>query len=206
MKFYDKRGRVYNSLLKAIFNDVKDSIIERSHTVYKPHKPIENPVIVSYDEFAHDVMMEHEKINHDETVSEEPEEPKSSNRFEELIPDYAHNRIIVYDDNGNETMSVPMDESLSKVTVDRELMSILYPDGNIPDELRSSVGAPSAGTDVLTMSKETSIGDFQCRCGNIKVYSEEKGSTECDSCGTKTDCEICGTVPEYPLVEEGPVG
>lgn len=151
MRFYDKKGGKHDTLLEAYLQDIYDWA-EAKSAEYEQVQAFKADLEVSKRAAAqNNVEYWDEDLN---AISEpgyidaelnagsdhtEAEENTSKPAPCKININYAHQRVELVDDEGNIIKSSPIDPELAKRTADKDLLEILYPDGNIPDDVKSNI-------------------------------------------------------------------
>lgn len=182
MKFYDMEGNIHDTHVGAIMSDVSARIngFIQQHLDLDPDEDL--PVSQSLEE-VQPVTNESESVpvnpdviylppKNDTIVvesetSDAVEEPATSPVVRKINIDYAHREIQLVDDNGNIVTSAPIDDRLVAGTIDKALLDVMYPDGNVPEGISmniQSIAEDNSSSEVSDMGlnapAEDLSGDF----------------------------------------------
>lgn len=154
MKFYDRTGKHHNSFVGAmsasILSKIDETLTEKARgyreadedrydetpDTYSEGVSTNEPIVVPYNDYV---------ASEDDHIVPADDAPA-----QKISIDYAHQRIILEDGNGNIIVTSPIDEKLVRGTIDGTLLDVLYPDGNVPDAVKMNIQSkPSTAKAVI---------------------------------------------------------
>lgn len=162
MKFYDRTGKHHKSFVAAmgasILSKIDETLTEKARGyreagedrydetpgAYTGGKRMNEPIVVPYDDGDEHITLT--PYDDDDESEPEPKEPGA----QKISIDYAHRLVVLEDANGNVIATSPIDEKLVRGTIDGTLLDVLYPDGNIPDNVKMNIQSnPSTAKAVI---------------------------------------------------------
>lgn len=180
MKFYDMDGNIHDTHVGAIMSDVsaringfiqqhldldsdEDILVSQSLEEVQPvtnesESVPANPDVIYLPPKNDTVVVESE-------TSSAVEEPATPSVVQKVKIDYAHKEIQLVDNDGNIVTSAPIDDRLVAGTIDKALLDIMYPDGNVPKDVSmniQSIAEDNNSSEVpgIDVSAEAPNGDF----------------------------------------------
>lgn len=205
MKYYDnsggKHGNIFAAMVKNISNKAdtfimnkmpgyEETINEDEHLYdampvrfdeYPPAIEPEVKTIIVHGTGIGDVPISSVIIDPSPSVHDllkmDHEEPIPS--LQKINIDYAHGVINLHDENGEIIASSPIDERLSKGTIDKALLDVLYPNGVVPDHITTNVQSkgyiPGHASKTYHPDNITSTESD----GNMSVTQESENGPSC---------------------------
>lgn len=144
MKFYGKDGNVYNSRFKAMAsgitkkaNEFIDSKFPGAGAMFQTNSNIIDAEF--YEDDLDNEFDDDDEFNDDEADSKHQGDDtmsESKDVVKHIEIDYARAKLYLVDNDGRIYASSDLDPKLVKTTIDSELFKVLYPDGNIPDDIQ----------------------------------------------------------------------
>lgn len=181
MKFYDMNGNTHSTNIGAMMCDVKIGVgdffqqkIRRQKSPMQESKrfvgefypeeqnhtdesPVQNttdtgdtcPTVTCSDNTGSDIPVAQNIV----------EAPPSTAPLQKINIDYAHKQIQLVDVHGNIVATSDLDERLVAGTIDKALLDVLYPSGNVPKEISMNVQSLDNSTDTTSSTGELAIID-----------------------------------------------
>lgn len=162
MKFYDKTGNKHKTFVGAItaniltmvdetltnkargYREAGEDRYDETPGAYTGGVTVNEPIVIPYNG-----TISGDESSEDADTVEEPETPA-----QKISIDYAHQRIILEDADGNIIATSPIDEKLVRGTIDGTLLDVLYPDGNVPEAVKMNVQSTPVTTKPVILDAE----------------------------------------------------
>lgn len=173
MKFYDRNGKHHKSIFGAmgasILSRIDESLTEKAKGYREAGEDYYDETTGEYTgEMTEDGEWENDEWepssysspfvmstpSNVEKFPVEQEVQHSDEPAQKISIDYAHQRIILEDASGNIIATSPIDEKLVRGTIDKTLLDVLYPDGNVPEEVKMNVQSTPVTTKPVILDSD----------------------------------------------------